>query len=90
MKKIVLFLLLGTSTSVIGQFNPTAQNWNIPTAGELDWKVFESISRHNVVDFDGDGLPDFIDSENQNTTGTSDVWTSGSQQYWKVYLNNGC
>lgn len=69
-------------------FSTTFTQWNIPTnLDDGDWKFFDAYSRHQVMDFNGDGLPDFIDSEDEGTTTVSDVFLNGSQKYWKVYLN---
>ncbi|MGC4114806.1 MAG: VCBS repeat-containing protein [Myxococcales bacterium] len=70
------------------RFAASGLQWNVPTAGEYDWKVYETYSRHSVVDMDGDGRPDFVDSADVSG-GSTVVWGSGGQQYWKVYKNNG-
>ena len=49
-----------------GDASAAATQRNIPTAGEYDWKVDDSASRHAVPDMDGDGLPDFVDSEDDD------------------------
>jgi glutamine amidotransferase-like uncharacterized protein len=69
-------------------FSPTAIQWNIPISTDSnDFQIAEI--KHNVIDMNGDGLPDFVDTENQATEGTNDVFLNGSQKYWKVYLNTG-
>jgi Secretion system C-terminal sorting domain/FG-GAP-like repeat len=71
-------------------FSPTFTQWNIPSNfGDYDWKVYDTYSRHQVIDINGDGNSDLVDSENEITTTVSDVFLSGSQKYWKVYLNTG-
>ena len=37
----------------------------------------------------GDKKPDFVDTENQSTESTYEVFLNGSQKYWKVYFNTG-
>ena len=75
---------LGNGTS----FSPTAIQWNIPASS--DWYEFRmSYEYHNVIDVNGDNKPDFVDTENQATESTYDVFLNGSQKYWKVYLNTG-
>ncbi len=69
-------------------FNATAVQWNIPPVLDSE-EYMVSAALHVVVDFDGDGKPDLIDSENQATNGEADVFFNGQQKYWKVYLNNG-
>ena len=69
-------------------FSATAAQWNIPAI--LDSNEFQiSQSIHQVIDMNGDGKPDLIDSENEATEGTCDVFYNGNQKYWKVYLNTG-
>ncbi len=69
-------------------FNATAVQWNIPAVSDnADYRFANDY--HTVIDFNGDGKPDFIDSENQSTESVSDVFMNGNQKYWKVYLNNG-
>ncbi len=72
------------------EFNATYMQWNIPSITDnQDWKPYESSGRHTLLDMNGDGKPDLIDSEDETTSVTDDVFKNGSQKYWKVYLNNG-
>lgn len=69
-------------------FSPTATQWNIPAVLDSDeYRV--SYTLHVVIDMNGDGKPDLVDSENEATNGDADVFVNGQQRYWKVYLNNG-
>ncbi len=63
-------------------FSAGPSQWNIPTLGSYEYMV--AYNAHNVIDFNGDGKPDLIDSSDNG-----DVFLNGSQKYWKVYLNNG-
>jgi Secretion system C-terminal sorting domain len=89
MKKLLLSILTLTfSTFVLGQgFAPTPQNWNVPNV-EVFSEDMDQISNNNhiVLDMNGDGLPDLIDTEDNATDST---WQTGSQRFWKVYLGNG-
>jgi hypothetical protein len=75
------------STNVAAQFSTTVTNWNVPDV-ETNSEDLDQISgtNHALFDINGDGFPDLIDTEDNATDIT---WTSGSQKYWKVYLNNG-
>ena len=68
-------------------FSATATQWNIPIVSD-DYDFIVSYSFHQIIDMNGDGKLDFVDSENQNSS-SSDVFLNGNQKYWKVYLNNG-
>lgn len=69
-------------------FSSTATQWNIPASS--DWYEFRlAYEFHSVIDMNGDDKPDFVDTENQATEGTSDVFMNGSQKFWKVFLNTG-
>ncbi len=68
-------------------FSATATQWNIPIVSD-DSDYYVSYNFHTTMDMNGDGKPDFVDSENQNSS-SADVFLSGNQKYWKVYLNNG-
>ncbi|MEN9335868.1 MAG: hypothetical protein RLZZ500_855 [Bacteroidota bacterium] len=68
-------------------FSATATQWNIPIVSD-DYDFIVSYSFHQIIDMNGDGKLDFVDSENQNSS-ASDVFLNGNQKYWKVYLNNG-
>jgi len=63
-------------------FSAVPLQWNIPNLGSYEYMV--AYNSHNVIDFNGDGKPDLID-----TGDDGDVFVNGSQKYWKVYLNNG-
>lgn len=69
-------------------FSPTATQWNIPATSDY-YEFWLSYQDHNVIDLNGDGKPDFVDTENQATEQVSDVFLNGGQKYWKVYLNTG-
>ena len=69
-------------------FNTTATQWNIPAVLDNDEYMIAS-NLHTVIDMDGDGKPDLIDSENEATNNNPDVFYNGQQKYWKVYKNNG-
>ena len=69
-------------------FSATATQWNIPASS--DWYEFRmSYEYHNVIDMNGDNKPDFVDTENEASESTYDVFLNGGQKYWKVYLNTG-
>ena len=68
-------------------FSATSTQWNIPIVSD-DYDFIVSYSFHQIIDMNGDGKLDFVDSENQNSS-SSDVFLNGNQKYWKVYLNNG-
>ena len=69
-------------------FSATATQWNIPISTDnSDYRL--AYDYHTVIDMDGDGKPDFVDTENQSTESVYDVFMNGNQKYWKVYLNNG-
>jgi hypothetical protein len=91
LKKIVLLnlsliFLLATSHA---QFNSNSIDWNIP---ELEFNPEDMGSvygpGYSLVDLNGDGFPDLVDSRDNNSS-TGSVWQNGLQRYWKVYLNNG-
>jgi hypothetical protein len=66
-------------------FSPTSIQWNIPDLGEnYDDQIYADNFTYSVLDFNGDGKPDLIDPEDNNS---GEVWISGLQKYWKVYLN---
>ncbi len=67
-------------------FDAVPMSFNVPTAGEYDWKSYDSYSRHAVLDLNGDGLLDFVDSEDETTAGASDVRKAGAQEFWRVFL----
>jgi len=68
-------------------FTPTAIQWNIPAT--LDsYEEFVNYNNHVVIDMNGDGKPDLVDSEDEATSGAQ-VFFNGNQKYWKVYLNTG-
>lgn len=76
-----VFLNTGTG------FSATGIQWNVPNLGELyDERIYGDLSHYSVVDFNGDGKPDLVDGEDNNA---NNIWLSGSQKYWKVYLNTG-
>ena len=69
-------------------FSATPTQWNIPIVSDSsDYRL--SWDYHTVIDMNGDGKPDFVDTENQATESVYDVFMNGNQKYWKVYLNNG-
>jgi Secretion system C-terminal sorting domain/FG-GAP-like repeat len=78
-----VYLNNGTSIS------PTATDWNVPDV-ESNPEDMGSVTAtgHSLVDINGDGFPDLVDSED-NFSGLGAVWQISSQRYWKVYLNNG-
>ena len=49
------------------------------------WKIHDSYSRHSIMDMDGDGAVDFVDTENESTS-TTDTWKDGDQLSWRIYL----
>ncbi|MCH2022514.1 MAG: T9SS type A sorting domain-containing protein [Saprospiraceae bacterium] len=68
-------------------FSNTAIQWNIPDLGETyDDQIYGDYSNYSLSDFNGDNKPDLIDAEDNNS---GNVWNSGNQKYWKVYLNTG-
>lgn len=89
MKKYIAYFVAGSLSinSGFSQFNPSAENWTIPSL-ENSFAAEDQVqgTNYTVMDFNGDGLPDLIDAQNQ-ATGVS--WNDGSFSYWKVYLNNG-
>ncbi len=76
-------IYLNTGTA----FSANAQDWNVPIV-EVSSENMDEISALNyaILDFNGDHLPDLIDTEDNNTDST---WQNGAQRYWKVYLSNG-
>ena len=68
-------------------FSPTALQWNIPQTLDT-YEEYVNYNNHVVLDMNGDGKPDLIDSENEATNNTADVFYNGNQKYWKVYLNS--
>jgi len=69
-------------------FSASPTQWNIPISTDnFDYRL--AYDYHTLIDMNGDNKPDFVDTENQATESTSDVFFNGSQKYWKVYLNNG-
>ncbi len=82
-RNIFALLLLGCTQFVLAQgFSASPLQWNIPGLGNDEYKVYDSD--HSVIDFNGDGKPDLVDSSDGGN-----VFTTGSQKYWKVYLNTG-
>lgn len=69
------------ATSLAGD----ADRWLMPEADDYNWKFYDSYSRHTVIDLDGDGYLDFVDSEDQSTASASDAFEDGRDLYWKVY-----
>jgi len=89
MKKILLALFVITSSNYIKAqgFTSPALQWNIPiVTDDSDYRA--SYDYHQLIDMDGDGKIDLVDTENQATESIADVFMNGSQKYWKVYLNN--
>jgi hypothetical protein len=76
-----VYLNNGTSISA------TAVTWNLPNV-EYDTNQMGRVFgiNYSLVDMNGDGGPDLIDAED-NALGNDNVWTNGTQRYWKVYLN---
>ena len=67
------------------QSNPII--WHIPDLGEsYDDQVYGDYSNFGLSDLNGDGMLDLVDAED-NASG--DVWMTGNQRYWNVYLNTG-
>ena len=89
MKKLLLSILTMTyCTFVWGQgFAPAPQNWNVPDVETISEEM-DQISgiSYAVLDMNGDGLPDLIDTEDNVTDST---WQNGSQRFWKMYTGNG-
>ncbi|WP_309641430.1 T9SS type A sorting domain-containing protein [Flavobacterium sp.] len=80
-----LLIIFGLTTAIQAQgFSDSANQWNIPVIGSYDYRVYDDF--HSVLDFNGDGKPDLIDSLD-DVSGT--VFLNGTQKYWKVYLNTG-
>ena len=90
-KTILLLNLIGGLFCVkaIAQFDGVPTDWNVPDV-EFFPEEMNSVSAvgHTLVDLNGDGYADLIDSEDNNSQ-FGNVWTNGLQRYWKVYLNNG-
>lgn len=83
-----LLSLLVWSTMQSQGFTSPALQWNIPIVTDnSDYRV--SYDYHQVIDMDGDGKMDLVDTENHATESISDVFLNGNQKYWKVYLGNG-
>jgi|GEM_PF-2488627 len=86
-KTTLLFIALLICLGAFGQFNPTAQNWDVPDVEDLPGDVDQlATANYGLSDFDGDGRPDLIDMEDN---ASQVVWLNGSQKYWKVYFNTG-
>jgi hypothetical protein len=82
---VLAFLLLTVHAS--SQFSMNAQNWYIPHLHASNYIMgFAEQDDSRLVDINGDGILDLIDSSD-NSTNT--VWLNGSQRYWKVYIGNG-
>ncbi len=82
-RKIFFLLLLACTQFISAQgFNASPLQWNVPGLGNDEYKVYDSD--HSVIDFNGDGKPDLVDSSDGGN-----VFVNGSQKYWKVYLNTG-
>jgi len=70
-------------------FSATPTYWSVPIGDEYAWRLNGYYSEHGLVDMNGDGKTDFVDSEDQTTTDVSDVWGEASNPHWRVYLNTG-
>ena len=68
-------------------FSPTAIQWNIPATLDT-YEDYVNYNNHEVIDMNGDGKPDLVDSEDEATSGAQ-IFFNGNQKYWKVYLNTG-
>ena len=90
MKKILLTLLAITGWNNIEAqgFTSPALQWNIPIVTD-NADYLASWDYHQLIDMDGDGKIDLVDTENQATESISEVFLNSSQKYWKVYLGNG-
>ena len=64
-------------------FQLTAVQWHIPDLGEqYDDQVFGDYGNYGLADMNGDGRPDLIDAEDNNS---GSVWMNAGQRYWKVF-----
>ncbi|MEL1242849.1 T9SS type A sorting domain-containing protein [Flavobacterium sp. DGU11] len=90
MKKILLTILAitGWSNSQAQGFTSPALQWNIPIVTDNS-EYRAAWDYHQLIDMDGDGKIDLVDTENQATESIPEVFLNGSQKYWKVYLGNG-
>ncbi|RZK13173.1 MAG: T9SS type A sorting domain-containing protein [Flavobacterium sp.] len=90
----------GTATG----FSTTATNWTLPVGGHSDNGInysFDKISQTTgaaydlgsqswtVMDMNGDSKPDMVVYNENMAAGDAWVYGSGSNRYWKVYLNTG-
>lgn len=68
------------------KFATEAIHWALPnvTSSAANMDVVYASS-YSWLDINGDGIPDFIDAQEN---GTNNVWTDGERRYWKVYLND--
>ena len=97
---IILLLNVG-SESISKDFSPTPIIWNVPTGGQVNssghshgfnttestLNYYENDEGWTTQDIDGDGKPDLIVTGVGNGF-SADVFSNGSNPYWKVYLND--
>lgn len=68
-------------------FNTIPTQWNLPNVESSAAEMTAFIGQHYaLIDLNGDNKLDLVDSRDNFT---QEIWVSGVQRYWKVYLNDG-
>lgn len=70
-------------------FSAEAIQWNIPPGFQYDFDYTSDHDNFTLMDMNGDGKPDLLDTENEATNPDEDTFTNGTQKAWKVYYNTG-
>jgi RHS repeat-associated protein len=72
----------GTGTGFVGKDAAnTPYCWESPPRSTLrSWDSGNEVFRFDVLDINGDGLPDFVDAT---------AWDGTTNPYWQVYANTG-
>ncbi|MDO7877841.1 hypothetical protein Q5H93_24100, partial [Hymenobacter sp. ASUV-10] len=86
-------------------FAPTATNWALPAGGLVSATgvnqsftdlYFASSSAYgtgtqvwNTLDLNGDARPDLVVTREKGSSGDAVVFGTGTNRYWKVFLNTG-
>jgi len=68
-------------------FSISAVDWSVPAISNRLYQLYSPNSFHALIDLDGDGLLDLVDSDDDDGGGAFD--DGGGGQAWHVYLNEG-
>lgn len=70
-------------------FKTEAIQWNIPGSFQNGFEYKSDSEQFRIIDMNGDGKPDLLDTENEKTNPENDTFKNGAQPAWKVYINTG-